>query len=487
MTSTSYTVENYLKAIYQAQAASADPEASVPMGRLASALGVVPGTATTMMKALSEAGLVEYEPYVGVRLTGAGEKLAAMVLRRHRLIELFLVQVMGMSWAEVHDEAEHLEHAVSDRLIDRIDDMLGRPTADPHGDPIPDDQGQLALPQHDTLLTCPLDVPVKVTRVTDQDADFLRFIENSRLMPGETVEIQERDTAADRVRLKRRADLITIGTRAAAKVMVQVIALLLVALTPFAHARQQPAPTPDSSRPFEILDNSFLVEEAFNQEAGIYQNIVGFVRGSDGWELAFTQEWPVISQSHQLSYTLPFEGIDGTGNGFGDAMLNYRLQVLTETARQPAFAPRVSLIFPTGGTRDGADTTGYQVNLPFSKQAGDLYFHWNGGFTAQPGVHLPERGEHVTLFTPHASLGTIWRARPLFHVMLEAVFESEESIAGTSATERTRLLTLSPGFRVARNLHDRQLVLGAALPVTFRNGGSNGGVFLYFSYELPWR
>src|SRR3990170_6149860 len=124
----SHTVENYLKAIFQAQVALPDPAALVPMGHLSAALDVVPGTATTMVKALAESGLVEYEPYVGVRLTTGGRKLAALVLRRHRLIELFLVQVMGMSWAEVHDEAEHLEHAVSDRLIDRIDEMLGRPT-----------------------------------------------------------------------------------------------------------------------------------------------------------------------------------------------------------------------------------------------------------------------------------------------------------------------------------------------------------------------
>src|ERR687891_594052 len=136
----SQTVENYLKAIFQAQTAlSADT--LVPMGQLASALGVVPGTATTMVKALAESGLVRYEPYAGVRLTPAGEKLAALVLRRHRLIELFLVNVMGMSWDEVHEEAEQLEHAVSDRLIQRIDEMLGHPSADPHGDPIPDPQG----------------------------------------------------------------------------------------------------------------------------------------------------------------------------------------------------------------------------------------------------------------------------------------------------------------------------------------------------------
>src|SRR6186997_2689475 len=99
----SYTVENYLKALFQAQIGLA-ADGLVPMGRLAGALGVVPGTATTMVKALAESGLVKYEPYAGVRLTAAGEKLAALVVRRHRLIELFLVKVMGMSWTEVHEE-----------------------------------------------------------------------------------------------------------------------------------------------------------------------------------------------------------------------------------------------------------------------------------------------------------------------------------------------------------------------------------------------
>ena len=104
----SQTVENYLKTIYQSQLALEDADALVPMGQVASVLGVVPGTATTMVKALSESGLVLYEPYSGVRLTPAGERLAAIVLRRHRLIEQFLVEVMGMSWADVHEEAEPL-------------------------------------------------------------------------------------------------------------------------------------------------------------------------------------------------------------------------------------------------------------------------------------------------------------------------------------------------------------------------------------------
>src|SRR5215831_11232691 len=139
----SSTVENYLKAIYQGQAALPNGQRLVPMGQVAAALGVTPGTATTMVKALGEAGLAEYEPYSGVRLTPAGGRLAGLVLRRHRLVELFLVQVMGMSWAEVHEEAEQLEHVVSERLIERIDEMLGRPTTDHHADPIPNADGAL--------------------------------------------------------------------------------------------------------------------------------------------------------------------------------------------------------------------------------------------------------------------------------------------------------------------------------------------------------
>ena len=218
----SSTVENYLKAIFQAQLHLARKADLVPMGQLAAALGVVPGTATTMVKALSESGLVKYEPYAGVRLTPPGERLAAMVVRRHRLIELFLVEVMGMSWTEVHDEAEHLEHAVSDRLIERIDEMLGHPAADPHGDPIPDPKGVLERRPLEDLMTCPLHVPVTVTRVTDQDPEFLRFVESRDLKPGEVVEVEERDSAADSVRIRGKNDrAITIGMRAASKVLVQ--------------------------------------------------------------------------------------------------------------------------------------------------------------------------------------------------------------------------------------------------------------------------
>jgi len=216
------TVENYLKAIYQGQSTLGGGERLVSMGQVAAALGVTPGTATTMVKTLAESGLVEYEPYSGVRLSPAGEKLAGLVLRRHRLVELFLVQVMGMSWAEVHDEAEKLEHVVSERLIERIDQMLGRPTHDPHGDPIPDTDGAIAPHDFETLLTCPVGERLKVTRIADQDPAFLRFIESNDLKPGQAVEVEMRDAAADAVKLRGRNDrAITIGTRAASKLLVE--------------------------------------------------------------------------------------------------------------------------------------------------------------------------------------------------------------------------------------------------------------------------
>jgi DtxR family Mn-dependent transcriptional regulator len=219
----SSTVENYLKAIYQGQTALPREERLVPMGQVAAALGVTPGTATTMVKALSEAGLAEYEPYSGVRLTSSGEKLAGLVLRRHRLVELFLVDVMGMSWAEVHDEAEQLEHVVSERLIQRIDEMLGSPTHDPHGDPIPSADGAIQPRHLESLLTCPIGTPLRVTRIADQDPAFLRFIERNDLKPGQPIEVEARDAAADSVRLRGRDRTpLVIGARAASKLLVEV-------------------------------------------------------------------------------------------------------------------------------------------------------------------------------------------------------------------------------------------------------------------------
>jgi DtxR family Mn-dependent transcriptional regulator len=127
-----------------------------------------------------------------------------------------------MSWAEVHDEAEQLEHAVSDRLIDRIDEMLGRPEVDPHGDPIPTAEGHMPRRDHLDLLTAPVAVPLVVTRVVDQDSGFLRFLERHHLMPGSSLTIEGREGSSDAVRLRTESgEIVSIGARAAAKVFAR--------------------------------------------------------------------------------------------------------------------------------------------------------------------------------------------------------------------------------------------------------------------------
>jgi DtxR family Mn-dependent transcriptional regulator len=214
------TVEDYLKYILLEQLHA--PEALVSMGQIAAALQVAPGTVTAMVKTLADSALVTYEPYSGVRLTPSGRKLAAHVLRRHRLIELFLVKVMGMDWSEVHSEAEEMEHAVSDRLVGRMDEMLGYPSVDPHGDPIPDVHGEMETPVLRSLVTCDLGAPLRVARVADQSREFLQLVERRGLKPGSRLHVDRRDEAADTVdlRLTGGGDL-SLGLRAASKILVE--------------------------------------------------------------------------------------------------------------------------------------------------------------------------------------------------------------------------------------------------------------------------
>ena len=213
------TVEDYLKCILAEQ--QQRPDALVTMGQIGASLGVAPGTVTAMVKTLAESGLVSYEPYSGVRLSVNGEKLAAHVQRRHRLIELFLVEHMGLDWSEVHEEADLLEHAVSERLIERIDEMLGRPSVDPHGDPIPSPEGQIDEPLAESLLACPLEKERRVVRVGDQSADFLRFLEQRGLVPGSRLVVESRTEAADSVEVSiEDGERMSLGFRAASKVFV---------------------------------------------------------------------------------------------------------------------------------------------------------------------------------------------------------------------------------------------------------------------------
>jgi len=180
MAPSSPTVENYLKAIFQAQLHLSRKSDLVPMGQLASALGVVPGTATTMVKTLADSGLVKYEPYSGVALTRAGEKLAALVLRRHRLVELFLVQVMGLRWDEVHEEAERLEHAMSPVLEERMQAAIGKAETCPHGHPIVAGARLAGVPLADVQVGA----KVRVLRFENEAEDLLHYLKDSGLEPG---------------------------------------------------------------------------------------------------------------------------------------------------------------------------------------------------------------------------------------------------------------------------------------------------------------
>ncbi len=242
-----------------------------------------------------------------------------------------------------------------------------------------------------------------------------------------------------------------------------------------------------ASRPFEISDNAFLIEEAFNQEATIFQNIFTTTRSQEsGWVGSFTQEWPVGGQSHQFSYTVPFAAVAGTG-GLTDALVNYRYQASTEGPHRPAFSPRVSVILPSGAARSGlgSGVVGWQVNLPVSKQLGDVYVHTNAGLTTLPGVH--EAGQRVTLISPTVGASAIWRVRPMVHLMFETLGEFVDSAEPAGGTSRERALTFCPGVRGGWNVGPRQIVVGVGIPVRVANGQREAGVLTYFSYELPYR
>lgn len=242
----------------------------------------------------------------------------------------------------------------------------------------------------------------------------------------------------------------------------------------------QPPPT-GAARPFAIVDNSFLVEEAFNQEPKVVQNIFTWMHQSDSWLFTFTQEWPVPGERHQLSYTIPVSGVGGT-DGLGDLFVNYRLQVLDEGRGRPAFAPRLSAIVPSGSRAIGAHQGGLQVNLPFSKQDQDFYFHWNAGFTWLPREHRDD------LLSPALAGSAIYRLTDMCNLMLESVLAYNAADQPNGQTRRTRAVTLSPGIRGGWNLKgDKQIVVGAAIPIIWSDRTTSSGVFGYFSYELPFK
>ncbi len=178
-------IEDYLKAIYILQ----QHEELVTTSMLGERKGSKPGSVTGMIKKLAEMNLVLHMPYQGVQLTEAGEKIALEVIRHHRLLELYLVESLGYTWDEVHDEAERLEHHISEKLEARIAARLGNPNFDPHGDPIPALDGALPSSHTTSLADMPIASQVRVVRVGDQKAEHLRYLADMGLTPGALVEV----------------------------------------------------------------------------------------------------------------------------------------------------------------------------------------------------------------------------------------------------------------------------------------------------------
>lgn len=256
------------------------------------------------------------------------------------------------------------------------------------------------------------------------------------------------------------------------------MAILLVANFGFAQETAKP-----------IQDNSFLLEEAYNQEQGVVQHINAFQRLRGGnWVYTFTQEWPVTSQEHQLSFTLPLQDLD-SNRGLGDIGLNYRYQLVGDGDATAAVSPRVSLLLPTGDEQEdlGAGGIGLQFNLPVSVVVHpELVTHWNAGTTLTPAAkNAAGTEDDRTDFNLGGSF--IWLAHPDFNVMLETAWASVQSIESEGVKARQSSLFISPGVRWAHNLKSGlQIVPGVAFPVGLGSSSGERGVFLYLSFEHPF-
>lgn len=260
--------------------------------------------------------------------------------------------------------------------------------------------------------------------------------------------------------------------------------LLAVLLVPSAANAQASAP---------IQDNSFLVEEAYNQERHVVQTIQTFqhVSGSTGWAYTLTQEWPAPSLDHQVSVTLPLQGVasgEGLARGLGDAALNYRYQLFGDGASPVAFSPRLTLLVPTGNADRALGSGGFgaQVNLPLSAALSPkLVSHTNLGATHLFAARTAD-GSRAPLTSFNAGQSVVWLARQNLNVLLEAIVARNEVFADGGGTTHATDAWVSPGVRFAVNLPGRlQIVPGIAVPIGVGPSRGRTGLFLYLSVELP--
>lgn len=275
-------------------------------------------------------------------------------------------------------------------------------------------------------------------------------------------------------------------------IALALLAVVLPARSPAA-AAATPGPPPDGGRAGPIEDNSFLIEEAYNQEAGVVQHIGSIVRDwrGQGWIFSFTQEWPAPAREHQVSWTFLAvrPGAEGGSAGFGDLGINYRYMALGASGGRVAFAPRASLFFATGNSDEGRGDggPGLQVNLPLSIRAGrSLALHSNAG-----ALHVRrgrnEAGENADVDAVWAGQSVIYLAGPAFNLMLELLYTRFETIVGDGETDRRTTFIVSPGARFAINRPSGlQIVPGIALPIAFGDDETEDAVLLYLSFEHPF-
>lgn len=279
-------------------------------------------------------------------------------------------------------------------------------------------------------------------------------------------------------------------SRSFALPLAGMLLVILLSERSLAQAPAQPAP---SASP-QIQDNSFLVEEAYNQTPGVVQTIQTFSRmsGSGDWVYTLTQEWPVPKETHQLSVTIPWQGVTadtGRAQGLGDVALNYRYQLLGNGDAKLAVSPRFTLLLPSGDRKRslGAGGLGIQLNLPISLVLSDRFVtHWNAGATVTPAA-TDVSGETASLTSWNAGQSVVWLVNPRFNLLLETVVTSVQAFTDSGGTERHVDVTVSPGARYAFNLpQDIQIVVGLAVPIGVGAKHGQNSVFLYFSVELPF-
>jgi DtxR family Mn-dependent transcriptional regulator len=209
--------EDYLKAIYEIEQGG---EAAATTG-IAASLGIAAASVSGMLQRLSRLGLVRVEPYRGARLTPAGRQIALQLIRRHRIIESYLTNLLGYEWEEVHDEAERLEHAASPELVERMAAALGNPTADPHGAPIPTAQGRIDERRLQTIADLAVGATARVVRMSDRDPAFLRYVAKLGIRPGTLVKVASRDPFGGPLTLVAGRTKKAMGAAAAGRVYVE--------------------------------------------------------------------------------------------------------------------------------------------------------------------------------------------------------------------------------------------------------------------------